>query len=276
MSAITVRSQQQTQVLGRDWYADDEWHLLVRYIITPQESGDYERLKSVSERDEFITRFWARRDPTPDTAVNEFHDEFDRRVAYANTHFADPNDVVHPGLDTDRGRIYVLFGAPASVTTFRTGAHEMWRYDRLEKTTGQTLTLLFSIPPIDSCDGAYRVVSPAPLASVTQGHTSVQVYPGRLVTARIAVDFTSAASVAHNLRTAAGAMVVEGDAAVWDGQFGPAGKDPMSRHILGCRLFESGGLGYTHPLPPGEYVFSSVVTMLDGAVRRDRVRFAVK
>ena len=52
--------------------------------------------------------------------------------------------------------------------------------------------------------------------------------------------------------------VLEGDGPFWDGQIGPAGKDPLSRHILDCRMSENGGMGFTHPLPSGSYVFSSI------------------
>jgi GWxTD domain-containing protein len=173
-----VFAQRLTQPLDADRYTDDEWHLSVRYIMTPQEALDYRALKTVAERDEFITRFWARRDPTPATPQNEFRDEFDRRVAYANAHFANPNDGPHTGVDTDRGRIYVLFGAPASVSTYRTGAYEIWQYGRLQQFPAKNLQILFSIPPIDSCDTSYRVLSPDPIESSKQGHTSGGGVPG--------------------------------------------------------------------------------------------------
>jgi hypothetical protein len=137
-------------------------------------------------------------------------------------------------------------------------------------------TLQFSIPPIDSCDGSFRVVSPDPIATTQQGATSVQIFPGRLVTARIRTDFARVSSIAHTLRTAGGEPVLEADSPFWDGKMGPAGKDPLSRHILGCRMFESGGMGFTHPLPPGSYAFTSVVTDTNGAARTETVRFQVR
>ena len=166
-------------------------------------------------------------------------------------------------------------GAPTSVATFPKGAHELWKYAGVT-TVGANVAIEFSVPPIDSCDGSYRIRSPPPAASTKRGHTSVDVYPGGLVTARVATDFAQVASIAHSLRTARGEPVLEGDGPFWDGQIGPAGKDPLSRHILDCRMFETGGMGFTHPLPSGSYVFSSIVTFLDGGVRREAVPFQVK
>jgi hypothetical protein len=96
------------------------------------------------------------------------------------------------------------------------------------------------------------------------------------VTFRIHTDFTDVSSVAYSLRTAAGAPVTEGDGAFWDGRLGPAGKDPLSLHILDCRMFESGGMGFTHPLAAGSYVLSTAVTRLDGKTTRETVRFEVR
>jgi len=273
LSQSTV--QRDAKSLPQDWYDDDEWHLEVRYLISAREVNEYKSVKTAEARDAFIARFWSRRDPTPGTPRNEFHEDFGQRVEYANAHFTDPDDAPHTGVDTERGRIYVLFGAPASVMRFPKGAHELWRYAAIPKVAGD-LTIEFSVPPIDSCDGSYRVRAPSPLASVRQGSLSIDVYPGRLVTARIASDFTRVASIAHTLRTASGQRVLEGDGAFWDGKIGPAGKDPLSRHILDCRMFESGGMGFTHPLEPGRYVFASTVTFLGGVVRHEAVTFTVK
>jgi len=44
---------------------------------------------------------------------------------------------------------------------------------------------------------------------------------------------------------------------------------------LGCRMFESGAMGFTHPLAAGGYVFSSTVTAMDGSIRTEAVRFRV-
>jgi hypothetical protein len=133
------------------------------------------------------------------------------------------------------------------------------------------------VPPISSCDGTYRIFSPAPIATTRGTFTSIQVYPRRFVTVSIAVDFAQTASVAHSLERPTGEPVPFEEAAMLSmGTLGPAGRDPLSQHLLACRMFEPNGMGFTQPLPPGAYVFKSRVVLLTGAVREDRVAFAVK
>jgi GWxTD domain-containing protein len=69
------------------------------------------RAQPVGERERFLDRFWAAHDPSPETAVNELMDEFHRRVAYADLNFQETKR----GSLSDRGRVYVHFGAPAEV-----------------------------------------------------------------------------------------------------------------------------------------------------------------
>jgi GWxTD domain-containing protein len=63
------------------------------------------------DRHEFVSEFWKRRDPDPETADNEFRDIYYTRIARANKAFA----AGIPGWMTDRGRIYVLLGPPTDV-----------------------------------------------------------------------------------------------------------------------------------------------------------------
>jgi GWxTD domain-containing protein len=80
----------------------------VAYIITDEERQSFKRMTTDEERSQFVELFWQRRDPTPDTEENEFKEEHYRRMAYANERFASGI----PGWKTDRGRIYIMFGAP--------------------------------------------------------------------------------------------------------------------------------------------------------------------
>ena len=80
----------------------------VLYIITDEEKTAFKRLSTEDEREQFIEQFWLRRDPTPDSAENEFKEEHYRRIAYTNERYASGI----PGWKTDRGRIYITFGPP--------------------------------------------------------------------------------------------------------------------------------------------------------------------
>ena len=91
----------------KKWLDED-----VRWIITDEELSAFKKLTTNAERDQFIEAFWQRRDPTPDTAENEYKEEHYRRIAYANEHYA----AGMPGWKTDRGRIYITFGPPTSST----------------------------------------------------------------------------------------------------------------------------------------------------------------
>src|SRR5258708_8553717 len=62
----------------------------VAYIITDEERQAFKRLQNDEEREQFVEQFWLRRDPTPDTAENEFKQEHYRRGAHANQPFASP------------------------------------------------------------------------------------------------------------------------------------------------------------------------------------------
>lgn len=84
----------------------------VHYIIQPSEIKEFKSLKTDAERVAFIERFWRRRDPSPSTLVNEYRQMFWKRVQEANEKFLDS---AGPGWQTDRGKIYILYGPPEEV-----------------------------------------------------------------------------------------------------------------------------------------------------------------
>ncbi len=101
----------------------------VRYIMSWKEDEAVRQLRTVPELERFITEFWAKRDPSPGTIENEFRRTFWQRVLDANLRF---RDSTIPGWKTDRGKIFILLGAPEEVThsTASLGAGGDSRYRR--------------------------------------------------------------------------------------------------------------------------------------------------
>ncbi len=89
---------------------DDPFYETARFIMTSEESDIYKHLPDQKTRDEFIDDFWKKRDPSPETGMNENKDEFETRIAYANKWFKE--GVKGRGWDTERGRILLQLGFP--------------------------------------------------------------------------------------------------------------------------------------------------------------------
>jgi len=131
----------------------------VRWIITPEERAAFIRLSKNGERDRFVEQFWLRRDPTPGTPENEYKEEHYRRIAYANVHFAQ----AVPGWETDRGRIYIVYGPPdrIKIESARTSGDsgkpkELWHYQAIPG-YGEDIDLKF----VDVCScGDYQLETP--------------------------------------------------------------------------------------------------------------------
>jgi GWxTD domain-containing protein len=80
---------------------------LVKYIIMDEERSVFNEYPP-SEREEFIKKFWARRDPSPTTERNEFKEQYFQRMEEANKLFK--GGVA--GWLQDRGRVYIILGPP--------------------------------------------------------------------------------------------------------------------------------------------------------------------
>jgi len=112
----------------KTWLNED-----VTYIISPEERTAFLQLETNEEREQFIEQFWLRRSSNPDMPDNDFKEEHYRRIAYANEHYASGI----PGWKTDRGRIYIIWGAPDEIESHPTGG----TYDRpTEEGGGSTTT----------------------------------------------------------------------------------------------------------------------------------------
>jgi GWxTD domain-containing protein len=100
----------------------------VVYLISDDERRAFMRLTTDDERQQFITQFWLRRDPTPGTEENEMKEEHYRRITYANDNFS----AGIPGWQTDRGMVYIKYGPPQTLdshgATPATYPYETWRY----------------------------------------------------------------------------------------------------------------------------------------------------
>ncbi len=81
----------------------------VKALLAPEEKREWAGLADAVSRSEFVTKFWAARDPRPETPENEFRRDFEKRVAFADKYFT--QDEVRGSL-TDRGLVFLLLGPP--------------------------------------------------------------------------------------------------------------------------------------------------------------------
>jgi GWxTD domain-containing protein len=120
------------------------------------------------EKPIFIENFWQRRDPDPETPTNEFKNTFYERYYYVQQRYSIP---FRDGVDTDMGRIYLMYGEPDQVlsspmglrsevdigsSTWQSEPFEAWEYFEPGGTKSQYI--LFVFLDFDG-DGDYEIDS---------------------------------------------------------------------------------------------------------------------
>ncbi|HJQ37555.1 MAG TPA: GWxTD domain-containing protein [Thermoanaerobaculia bacterium] len=84
----------------------------IQYLMMKQEKIEWASLRTDAEAKAFIELFWARRDPTPQTPVNEARQQFESRIAEADKRYTLNKT---PGSQTDHGLVYVALGEPSDI-----------------------------------------------------------------------------------------------------------------------------------------------------------------
>ena len=124
-----LTSCQSYKLKGKLSPENEEFLSKVRYIITSEERKIFLELPP-EERKEFREEFWKRRDTEPETELNEYKEQYLKRIDEADKLFRGGK----PGWLQDRGRIYVLLGPPDQRLTYPMGKtlrdlpHEIWYY----------------------------------------------------------------------------------------------------------------------------------------------------
>ena len=146
----------------------------VRYLMMKQEKIDWASLRTDADAKAFIDLFWARRDPTSDTPVNELRQQIETRMAEADKRFSSRTT---PGSQTDRGLLYVLLGEPTQIAptvtklradstmpTFQRPLHsEKWIYrnEAAERAVGtKSFEIEFELND-DKYQGEFRLDGPS-------------------------------------------------------------------------------------------------------------------
>ena len=135
----------------QNWLKED-----VHWIISPEEQREFRNLITDDQRDKFVSDFWEKRNPHPGKE-NAFKEEHYRRLAFANENFAAGIE----GSLTDRGRVYVVYGPPDSISKHSRSSGppgETWFYHHLEG-VGDDISVTF----VDECAcGAYELKKAPP------------------------------------------------------------------------------------------------------------------
>jgi GWxTD domain-containing protein len=139
MTGFETVVQAAAVVAAAEWPASlaepelDEAYQPLIYLMSAAEQGVYSSL-SVEGKRKWLRQFWARRDPTPRTGRNEERDRFYSAIEETNHRFREGGASAIPGWRTDRGRIFIKYGAPDEVVErkVQTGSspYEIWKYMR--------------------------------------------------------------------------------------------------------------------------------------------------
>jgi GWxTD domain-containing protein len=167
----------------------------VPYIITPDERNAFRKLTNDTERANFIEQFWRRRDPTPETEENEFKEEYYRRIAFANERFA----AGIPGWKTDRGRMYIIHGAPDFIESHPAGGP----YQRTaEEGGGQTIAFPFEVWHYRNIDGIGQNIDIEFVDTCICGEYHMSLDPGEKESgSRVGIENLGPSRLGNNLQS---------------------------------------------------------------------------
>jgi Ca-activated chloride channel family protein len=116
-----------------------EWLEMVAIIMTKEEKAVFLELEKDYQRDAYIERFWKARDPYPDTARNEFREDFNTRVREAREYFNNASD--------DRTRVLLTNGFPTQRIEVRCAPDivptEVWYYEASDTVRFEFLLLFY-------------------------------------------------------------------------------------------------------------------------------------
>ncbi|MCU0289210.1 MAG: GWxTD domain-containing protein [Acidobacteria bacterium] len=101
-----------------------QWLDEVEPIMSKQERSTALLLKTLEERKRFQDLFWKARNPNPHDPENKYKIEYYRRLDYARRKL--------DGVNSDRGRIYILLGKPFRIESYAGEKNvvdcELWEY----------------------------------------------------------------------------------------------------------------------------------------------------
>ena len=109
----------------------DEMIEQMSYIVS---GDDLKKMRNATgeEKEKLFQEFWAKHNPVPNAKENPLQDEYFKRVEVTNQRFSYGKTA---GWRTDRGRVYIEYGAPDNVetgsNTIGTGNYEIWYYSDL-------------------------------------------------------------------------------------------------------------------------------------------------
>jgi GWxTD domain-containing protein len=133
----------------------DEAKEPLHYIANSGELSPYNKNLSLAAKRRFMTEFWRKRDPTPNTPKNERREQFYDAIEYANRTFREGGRGTQAGWKTDRGKVYAKYGVPDEVLRRsqqgNAPPYEAWRYS-----TGKGRYFIFADR---SGFGAYNLIA---------------------------------------------------------------------------------------------------------------------
>ncbi|MEO0258038.1 MAG: GWxTD domain-containing protein [candidate division WOR-3 bacterium] len=104
--------------------------IILSFFFTNAELDSLEKYRDNRDSlSSYWSRMWKRKDPTPETELNEFEEEIFSRIEYADEKYASP---FRRGALTDRGICYIVLGPPDEIEQhpfdLEARAYEIWRY----------------------------------------------------------------------------------------------------------------------------------------------------
>lgn len=134
---------------SRPTYENQHFQAAYDYLFSPKEQQESSTLLSRNNQkrlNQFWEEIWKNRDPTPETEYNEIRQLFERRVDDSRL-FAGINDF-GDGWKKDRGRVYIIYGAPDEIVKSPYGPKEqsnveVWIYRENEDEGSRRVEIVF-------------------------------------------------------------------------------------------------------------------------------------